>query len=104
MAYEKHLVENLWGVDFVLPLIAYMTPQNPQERPTAAECVTRFNELQAKMSRTKLLQRVGLIRNGPEGTTIRAVKNVYHWLCEGWWVVEIRRKFKPLDAYYSAGA
>jgi len=99
-AYQDYLVKKIEGVDFVLPLITYMTPENPEDRPTAAQCVTRFNEMRAKMGRAKLLQRTPLYE-AREGIVPRFIKGTYRLVCEGWWAVKSRSGLKSLHEYYS---
>ncbi|KAG8891827.1 hypothetical protein FRB99_003327, partial [Tulasnella sp. 403] len=49
MAY-KQLFEELTGAEFVDPLVAYMTPKDPDSRPSAAEALERFEQLKKRLS------------------------------------------------------
>jgi hypothetical protein len=64
------------GFDFIKPLIADMTQEDPAKRPTMNEVVTRFSEIKGKLSTWKLRSRMA--RNN-EIWPVAAWRTVGHW-------------------------
>ncbi|KIO15972.1 hypothetical protein M407DRAFT_34398 [Tulasnella calospora MUT 4182] len=58
MAYQHFLVERHSGLDLLRPLIEYMTPLKPSERPSAAEALQRWNTIVPELSFFTLSQRL----------------------------------------------
>ncbi|KAG9038407.1 hypothetical protein FRB95_001264 [Tulasnella sp. JGI-2019a] len=99
MFYQHFLVENHIGVDFILPLIKYMTPESPSERPSAAEAFDMFKTIQAKMTNNQLSQRLRPVlkpEDPQESTTTRIVKDAYYRICDRWWMLRPKKKLEPL--------
>ncbi|KAG8990311.1 hypothetical protein FRB94_013490 [Tulasnella sp. JGI-2019a] len=95
MLYQHFLVEKHVGVDFVLPLIKYMTPETPSERPSAVEALEMFKTIRAKMTNHELSQRLRSV--GPEEpTATRIVKDTYYRICDRWWMLKPKKKLEPL--------
>jgi len=94
MMYQHFLVEEFAGVDFVKPLVEYMTPAIPANRPTATEAFDRFKTMKAKLSEYQLSQRLHPLK--PESTPIRVMKDAYYRLCDKWWMMKPKKKLEPL--------
>ncbi|KAG8998466.1 hypothetical protein FRB93_013698 [Tulasnella sp. JGI-2019a] len=116
MAYQKFLVEvhvlvlckphfflisdmslhkrNL-GVDFVKPLITYMTPEAPEDRPSAAEAVERFKSIRSTMTEHQLSQRLWPLKR--EWMAARIVKDAYYRYCDRRWTKKPKKELEPFN-------
>jgi len=94
MMYQHFLVEEFSGVEFLTPLIDYMTDQCPDKRPSAAEAFNRFKGIKSKMSEYQLSQRLHPLT--PESTPIRLAKDAYYRLCDLWWMLKPKKMLGPL--------
>ncbi|KAG8990792.1 hypothetical protein FRB94_013099 [Tulasnella sp. JGI-2019a] len=93
MAYKQLLVDLNSGVDFVKPLIAYMTLEAPEDRPTAAEAVERFQLIRSTMTETQLSQRLWPLK--PEWIGIRIIKDAYYRYCDRRWTKKPKKELEP---------
>ncbi|KAG9022479.1 hypothetical protein FRB95_014729 [Tulasnella sp. JGI-2019a] len=93
MAYKQFLVDRNSGVDFVKPLIAYMTPEAPEDRPTAAQAVERFQLIRSTMTEFQFSQR--LWPSKPEWIGIRIVKDAYYRYCDRRWTKKPKKELEP---------
>ncbi len=64
------------GFEFIQPLITDMVQEGPAKRPTMDEVVTRFTEIQSKLSTWKLRSR--MVRNN-EIWPVAAWRALNHW-------------------------
>ncbi|KAG8871034.1 hypothetical protein FRB97_009147 [Tulasnella sp. 331] len=95
MMYQNFLMEGRpFGLDFVIPLIEYMTPETPDDRPTAAEALERFKTIQATLTTSQLSQRLRPLKG--ESTASRIVKDAYYRICDRWWTFWSKPKQTPL--------
>ncbi|KAG8869656.1 hypothetical protein FRB97_004377 [Tulasnella sp. 331] len=94
MMYKHFIIEEVSGADFILPLIQYMTPDAPEDRPSAQEAFERFKTIQGKMRGYQLSMRLRPLE--PESVGIRLIKDAYYWLCDRWWTLKPKKKLEPL--------
>ncbi|KAG8994897.1 hypothetical protein FRB94_009612 [Tulasnella sp. JGI-2019a] len=94
MAYQKFFVERHLGVDFVKPLISYMTPAAPEDRPSAAEAVERFKSIRSNMTEYQLSQRLWPLK--PEWIGVRILKDAYYRYCDRQWAKKPKNELEPL--------
>ncbi|KAG8988001.1 hypothetical protein FRB94_001179 [Tulasnella sp. JGI-2019a] len=95
MAYQKFLVERNLGVDFVKPLITYMTPEAPEDRPSAAEAVERFKSIRSTMTEHQLSQRLWPLKR--EWMAARIVKDAYYRYCDRRWTKKPKKELEPFN-------
>lgn len=76
------------------PLIEYMTPQDPEQRPTAAEAYERFKTIRSGLNKYQLAQRLRPLT--PESTVTRIVKDAYYIVLDRWWSIKRKKKLPPL--------
>jgi hypothetical protein len=77
-------------LDFLQPLVDYMTPKNPDDRPSVAEALVRFGAIKSKLTNKELAQR--LTPPEPEPDWERRWKDLIWKLCEFWWLLKPHRK------------
>ncbi|KAG8947766.1 hypothetical protein FRC00_008940, partial [Tulasnella sp. 408] len=75
MAYQHFLIERHSGLDFLLPLIEYMTPQKPSERPSAVEAMQRWNQITQRLSFFTLSKRLYPAKAALESGVSRTLKD-----------------------------
>ncbi|KAG9024139.1 hypothetical protein FRB95_012039 [Tulasnella sp. JGI-2019a] len=92
--YQQFILQECSGAEFLKPLIDYMTPEAPGDRPTAEEASQRFKTMRANMTGSQLSQR--LRPTLPEPTAIRIFKDAYYRMCDRWWTLIPKRKLPPL--------
>lgn len=86
MAYRHFLIERYQGgLDFLLPLIEYMTPLKPSERPSAAEAFEKWKSIVARLSFLSLSQRLRNKDQGSESGIASFVKDSRYRLSDLWW-------------------
>ncbi|KAG9019231.1 hypothetical protein FRB90_005062 [Tulasnella sp. 427] len=86
MAYRHFFIERYYdGLDFLLPLIEYMTPLKPSERPSAAEAFEKWKPIYQGLSFGTLSQRLQSKDLGPESSLVRFLKDSRHRLYDLWW-------------------
>ncbi|KAG9003390.1 hypothetical protein FRB90_011190 [Tulasnella sp. 427] len=98
MAYRHFLIERyLGGLDFLQPLINFMTPLKPSERPSAAEALEKWKTISRGLSFSTLSQRLQPIHQGTESSFTRLVKNSNYRVRDFWWTTTTRkREAQPL--------
>ncbi|KAG8845074.1 hypothetical protein FRB96_002744 [Tulasnella sp. 330] len=95
MMYQNFLMEGRpFGLEFVIPLIQYMTPEAPEDRPTAVEALERFKAIQATLKTSQLSQRLRPLKG--ESTASRIVKDAYYRICDRLWTLRPKPKQMPL--------
>lgn len=88
--YQKH-----FHVEFVRPLVAYMTPKDSQARPTAAEALKRFQELRAAMTESTLCQRISPSKE-LESPITRRLKDISYRFWDYWWTTHPTEPLPPM--------
>ncbi|KAG8842241.1 hypothetical protein FRB96_005845 [Tulasnella sp. 330] len=94
MMYQHFLVEQCNCPDFIKPLIDYMTPASPEDRPTIAEALERFKSMRRNMSNFQLSQR--LRPSERESGPTRVFRDAYYRLCDSWWTLKPKKTLPPL--------
>ncbi|KAG8894870.1 hypothetical protein FRB99_000944 [Tulasnella sp. 403] len=91
-AYEQLFVNDMRGASFVKPLIEYMTPQEPEKRPSAAEALSHFQGIKKGLTWRTFTQRT-VRHNDPEETrTQKTIANLRYRLSSLWWTVKPKRR------------
>lgn len=72
-----------------------MTPHDPQERPSAAKALQRFQELRAEMTESTLCQRI-LPSKKLESPLTRRLKDVSYRFWDYWWTTLPRESLPPM--------
>ncbi|KAG8945125.1 hypothetical protein FRC04_001191 [Tulasnella sp. 424] len=93
MVYRRFLLERQWGNDWVLPLVQYMTPSNPEERPTAAEALKRFKLIKQELSQSVLGQRLHSLDTRPGVSS--TIKDAQYRVSDFFWTLKPKRKPGP---------
>ena len=70
------LTSAMLGFDFMKPLVAAMTHEDPTKRPTMDEVVTRFEQIQKGLSSWKLRSRIVKESDSYVGGLF---SGIYHW-------------------------
>lgn len=110
MAYQHYLIE-VWvyfafqccsvmlistkrhsGLDCLLPLIEYMTPQKPSERPSTVEAMQRWNQITQGMSFFTLSKRLYPAKAAPESGLSRTLKDTSYRIRDFWWSATVSKK------------
>jgi len=98
MAYKHFLLEKRGRLEFLRPLVEYMTPKHPGDRPSAAEAVVRFREISSTLTKRQLSQRLTPLT--PESEWVRRWKDAAWQVWELWWAVKpmvaLRKHLDPL--------
>ncbi|KIO26861.1 hypothetical protein M407DRAFT_23919 [Tulasnella calospora MUT 4182] len=92
MAYQHFLIERHSGLDFLLPLIEYMTPQKPSERPSAAEALQRWSTIAQGLSSLTLSKRLYSSKEEPESGLSRTLKDTSYRIRDLWWTATVSKK------------
>ncbi|KAG8854880.1 dolichyl-phosphate beta-glucosyltransferase [Tulasnella sp. 330] len=58
MAFHHFLLKTHGRLEFMQPLVDYMTPEDPNTRPSIVEVVIRFQEIRSKLTKKDLSQRL----------------------------------------------
>ncbi|KAG9002543.1 hypothetical protein FRB90_011363 [Tulasnella sp. 427] len=98
MAYRRFLFERYQGgLSFLIPLIQFMTSQNPSERPSAAEVLAEWRPMAAKLSFADLSQRLRTKEHPPESSIKRLIKDSGYRVADLWWTTtSTKRPPQPL--------
>ncbi|KAG8921230.1 hypothetical protein FRC01_000349 [Tulasnella sp. 417] len=98
MAYRHFLIERYYGsLDFLLPLIDYMTPLKPSERPSAAEALEKWKIIAKGLSFSALSQRLQTKHQGTESSFSQLVKDSSYRIRDFWWATTTpNRSNRPL--------
>ncbi|KAG8897436.1 hypothetical protein FRB99_008153 [Tulasnella sp. 403] len=96
MAFEQLLITELSGADFVQPLIEYMTPKNPEERPSAAEALSRFREIKKTLTWRTLTQRTRPRKSPAETRMQKLMADFRYRLSSLWWTIKPKRSLPEL--------
>ncbi|KAG8921517.1 hypothetical protein FRC00_008539, partial [Tulasnella sp. 408] len=94
MTYQRFLVKRQTGNDWILPLIQYMTPIDPEERPAAKEALQRFMSIKEGLSRNALAQRLHPYHVQPGIST--AIKDMQYRASDFLWSLKPRKTPRPL--------
>lgn len=92
MAYQHFLIERHSGLDFLLPLIEYMTPQKPSERPSAAEALQRWKSIERELSFFTLSKRLYPPKAEPGSGLSRVFKDTSYRIRDLWWTTTVSKK------------
>ncbi|KIO20528.1 hypothetical protein M407DRAFT_29843 [Tulasnella calospora MUT 4182] len=98
MAYRHFLIERYHGgLDFLLPLIDYMTPLKPSERPSTAEALEKWKIIAKGLSFSVLSQRLQRKHQGTVWSFSRFVKDSGYRIQDFWWTTMTpNRSNRPL--------
>jgi len=75
---REYYIQKYRGFEFMEPLVTDMVQDDPTKRPTMEQVVTRFSEIQGKLSTWKLRSRIA---RKHEHWPVTIWKSVYHWYC-----------------------
>ncbi|KAG8898377.1 hypothetical protein FRB99_007486 [Tulasnella sp. 403] len=90
-AYEQLFVTEMRGTEFVKPLIEYMTPQEPEKRPSAAEALSRFQEMKKSLTWRTLTQRTFRLHEPVETRRQKIIADLRYRLSSLWWTIKPNR-------------
>ncbi|KAG8926386.1 hypothetical protein FRC01_008926 [Tulasnella sp. 417] len=79
--FEARYREGEFG--FLRPVIEFMTPKDPNERPSALQAYEMFKELRKTIRKPELSRR--LQPPDPESPVSQLVREVWHTFSEYWW-------------------
>ncbi|KAG8922681.1 hypothetical protein FRC01_013737 [Tulasnella sp. 417] len=96
MAYKRLLGWKFRNIDFLKPLIDFMTAEDPSQRPTALASYERFKELRDGISSQELRRRLPL-RESSESNSTRLWNDLHHAILDFWWSYKTKRTVGPLS-------
>ncbi|KAG8998081.1 hypothetical protein FRB90_012386 [Tulasnella sp. 427] len=99
MAYQHFLIERYQSeLDFLIPLIEFMTLGIPSGRPSAEEAFDRWKTIAAKLSFADLSRRLRTKEHPPESSVKRFTKDLGYRVAELWWTTTSpKRPPQPLQ-------
>lgn len=90
-----HLAQQCLGVDFIEPLIDYMTQQDPGSRPSASDASEKFKAIKATIKTSQLSKRIQS-RDSPDSGLTRIINDAKFKAQDKRWRKEPRPLLEPL--------
>ncbi|KAG8898375.1 hypothetical protein FRB99_007484 [Tulasnella sp. 403] len=90
-AYERLFITDMRGADFVKPLIEYMTPEEPENRPSAVEALSCFQEMKKSLTWRTLTERTFRNNKPTETRRQKMIADFRYRLSSLWWTVKPKR-------------
>ncbi|KAG8998060.1 hypothetical protein FRB90_012389 [Tulasnella sp. 427] len=91
-AYERFLIDRHSGLDILRPLVEYMTPLKPSERPSATEALQYWTNISKSLSFLTLSQRLYSADDTPNSKMSQMLKDTSYRIRDFWWTATVSKK------------